>query len=188
MNIKTLAAALAVIGREDATLESQATQVLRIVRTQKIENLKGWNGAVRAAYKANGWNGKPGKPKDAEKKERVPATVKQYVSLIRRAFGMKLLVASYTSFYALRQDIRKKAAKRQAANGQDTRPELAGVTLARPEQLTGAPFHDLAAIFNALDRKRQMAMVSALERVKRQFAMGAPQLVAENLPGLRKAA
>lgn len=65
--IATLAAALAVIGREGESLETQATSVLRIVRAQKIGTLKDWSAAVRDAYRANGWNGKPGKPKSGAK-------------------------------------------------------------------------------------------------------------------------
>lgn len=115
MKQSTLAAVLAVIGKEEHELEAKATQVLRIVRTRKIEDLKAWNGAVREAYKANGWNGKPGKPKAAEKRGAVPATVKQYVSAIRRAFRLKLPVSSYSSFYALRTDLRKKAERKALA-------------------------------------------------------------------------
>ena len=85
--MKALAAALAVIGKDSVALDSKADQVLRIVKQEKIADLKEFNAAVREAYKANGWNGSPGKPKKgAEKKAVAPATVKQYVSAIRGAF------------------------------------------------------------------------------------------------------
>lgn len=189
----TLAAALAVIGREANEIENQATAVLRIVRQQKIGTLKDFGAAVRDAYKANGWNGKPGKPKAGSSATAVPVTVKQYVSAIRRAFRLKLPVTSYSSFYALRQDLKKHAArkaKKAANNGHDTRPELVGLRLQQPETLNGAPFHDLAVLYNALDRARQAKMIGALERIKREFAPAAPQLVVSSLPemGLRKAA
>lgn len=57
MKQTTLAATLAVIGREGAELETKATQVLQIVRRQKITDAKAWRAAVREAYKVNGWNG-----------------------------------------------------------------------------------------------------------------------------------
>lgn len=183
MKQSTLAAVLAVIGKEEHELEAKATQVLRIVRTRKIEDLKAWNGAVREAYKANGWNGKPGKPKAGTGKGAVPATVKQYVSAIRRAFRLKLPVSSYSSFYALRADLRKKAERKAARNGAvPQRPEFIGIRLTDSDALNGSPFHDLAVLYNALDKTRKLAMLGALERVKRQFAMAAPQLVVSALP------
>jgi hypothetical protein len=184
----TLATALAVIGRESADLESKADTVLRIVRAEKIKEGKQFNKAVRAAYKANGWNVHAGKPKaGAEKLTPVPATVKQYVSAIRAAFRFKLHVASYSSFYALRQDLAKERAKRKPKNGR-TRPEMAGLTVSRPDIMTGSPFHDLVVLYNALDRARRPRMLSALDRVKRDFANAAPQLVMASLPEMRMAA
>ena len=184
MKQSTLAAVLAVIGKEEHELEAKATTVLRIVRAQKITDLKGWSAAVREAYKANGWNGKPGKPKAGTGKGAVPATVKQYVSAIRRAFHLKLPVSSYSSFYALRADLRKKAERKAARNNGAVpqRPEFIGIRLTDSDALNGSPFHDLAVLHNALDKTRKSAMLGALERVKRQFAMAAPQLVVSALP------
>lgn len=190
MKKSALAATLAVISSAEHELEAKATAVLRIVRSQRIGTLKEWGAAVRAAYKANGWNGKPGKPKAGNLAKPVPGTVKQYVSAIRRAFRLKLPVSSYTSFYALRQDLRKRSEKaaRKMGSAAHRRPEFAGITLARPDELTGAPFHDLAALYGALDRTRKPMMLQALDRVKRQFAMAAPQLVVAALPEMRRAA
>lgn len=184
----SLASALAVIGREANELETRAMQVLHIVKRDKITDVKAWSAAVRAAYKANGWNGKPGKPKAGSTAKAVPVTVKQYVSAVRAAFRLKLPVASYSSFYALRQDLAKQRAKaRKPVNGH-AKPELAGVQVSRPDELTGGPFHDLVVLYGALDRGRQTHMLAALDRVKRQFAMSAPQLVIASMPEMRKAA
>ena len=196
MKKATLAATLAVIGKGAAELDNQATQVLRLVRAQKINDLKGWSAAVREAYKANGWNGKPGKPKAGEKKaDPVPATVKQYVSAIRRAFRLKLPVSSYTSFYALRQELKAKAkratakAHKAAGTNGHTPPEMVGIRLQQPETLNGALFHDLATMYNALDRQRKPKFIGALERIKRAFSGSVPQLIVASLPEMeRKAA
>lgn len=188
MKQTTLAATLAVIGKGAQELDNQATQVLRLVRAQKITDLKGWSAAVRAAYKANGWNGKPGKPKAGEKKaEPVPATVKQYVSAIRRAFRLKLPVSSYTSFYALRQELKAKAKRAAKKAGVDGRaaPEMIGIRLQQPEVLNGALFHDLTVLYQALDRTRKPKFIGALERIKREFSGSVPQLVVASLPELR---
>lgn len=176
--LQNLATVFAVIAREGAGIESKADVVLRIVKSKKLKTLPQFNAAVRDAYRANGWNAAPGKPKLTEKKlESVPASVKQYVSAIRGALRLKLLVTSYSSFYALRDDLKKQRAKLRQKTEDKVKPELVGVTLHKPEQLTGALFHDLAALYGALDRKRQAMMEGALDRVKRQFASAAPQLV-----------
>ena len=186
-----LAAALAVIGKGANELDNQATQVLRLVRAEKINDLKGWSAAVRAAYKANGWNGKPGKPKAGAKKAlAVPGTVKQYVSAIRRAFRLKLPVSSYSSFYALRQDLKArtvKAAKRQAKVEAKQPLEMIGIKLRQPDTLNGAIFHDLTVLYQALDRSRKPKFIGALERIKREFSGSVPQLVVASLPELRAA-
>jgi hypothetical protein len=182
-----LAATLAAIGREANAIEDKATTVLRIVRTQKIEDLKTWNKAVRVAYKANGWNSGPGKPKTGSTTTAVPATVKQYISAIRRAFRAGLPVASYTSFRALRNELKEKFAVRKAKAIKAAPAELVGISLKQPDELNGSPFHDLVALYGALDRTRKPKMLGAVQRIVREFSSAAPQLVLTQ-PELRKAA
>ena len=189
MKQTALAAALAVIGKESTALDSRADQVLRIVKQEKISDLKEWNAAVREAYRVNGWNGSPGKPKKgAEKKAVAPVTVKQYVSAIRGAFRLKLPVSSYSSFYALRQELKAKKSKARKRVEKAKPAEFAGLTVVRPDAYNGALFHDLAVLYEALDRARKPRMLSALERVKRDFSNAAPQLSVAVLPEMRKAA
>lgn len=184
----SLASALALIGRDAAAIDSRADAVLRIVKQAKMKTAKEFNAAVRVAYERNGWNSKPGKPKAGNKKVPVPATVKQYVSTIRRAFKMDLLVLTYSSFYALRSEVQAKAAKARKPR-EEKKPEMQGVSVSRPDVLTGAVFHDLAVLYDALDKKRQAAMTQALDRVKRQFQPAAPKLVVlEPVVELKKAA
>lgn len=187
--MKNLAAAFSVLARDSTVLESKAESVLRILKAEKIKDLKAFNAEVKEAYKANGWNAAAGRPKEGSKLEPVPSTVKQYVSAIRRAFKMKLLVLSYSSFTALRNDVKKEAAKVRKPRTNAPK-EIAGIQLSQPHQLTGGTFHDLLALYNALDRTRKPKMLAALDRIKRDFSKAAPQLVfAEgNELGLRKAA
>jgi hypothetical protein len=188
--MKSLAAAFAVIGKEGQALDSRADAVLRIVKDLKIKNAESFNEAVREAYVANGWNAVVGKPKAGVKVVPVPSTVKQYVSAIRGAFALELRVLSYSSFYALRQELkatraelRAKAEKKEARKA----PELVGIRLVEPAQLTGAIFHDLAVLHGALDNARRPRLLAALERVKRDFSHAAPQLVVPQ-EEMRKAA
>jgi hypothetical protein len=183
-----LAATLAVIGRESDAIEDKATMVLRIVRTQKIEDLKTWNKAVRVAYKANGWNSGPGKPKTGSTTKPVPSTVKQYISAVRRAFRAGLLVSSYTSFRALRTELSEKFAQRKAKAVKAAPAELVGISLKQPDELNGSPFHDLVALYGALDRTRKPKMLGAVQRIVREFSSAAPQLVLMQPEQLRKAA
>lgn len=185
--MKNLAAALSVLARDGSVLDSKAENVLRILKAEKIKDLKTFNAEVREAYKANGWNAGAGRPKEGSKLEPVPATVKQYVSSIRRAFRFKMQVLAYSSFYALRVDLKKEAARvrKPRTNGPK---ELIGIRLANPEQLTGNMFHDLAVLYDALDRSRKPKMLAALARVQRDFSKAAPQLVRSDDLGLRKAA
>lgn len=185
----SLASALAVIGKESDALESRADSVLKIVKAKKIGDVRTFNAEVRKAYRANGWNGKPGKPKAGAETAPVPATVKQYVSTIRRAYRHKLLVTSFSSFYALKAELKAAAAKARKPRSDAPRlPETAGIRLAQPDSLTGDPFHDLVVLYTALDRKRKPLMMNALDRVKRQFASSAPQLVLAAGTEMRKAA
>lgn len=179
MKMTKLAAALAVIGREGEVMDTKASAVLQIVRAEKIKDGKTFNAAVRAAYKVNGWNSKPGKPKEGKKDKDLtppPATVKQYVSTIRAAYRFGLPVGSYSSFYALRTEVKEKRAARKPKH-RNVPPQMIGITLKQPDQFNGGIFHDLAILHDALDRARKPRMLSALERVKKDFATAAPQLV-----------
>jgi hypothetical protein len=115
----------------------------------------------------------------------VPSTVKQYVSAIRRAFKLKMLVLSYTSFSALRSDLKKEASKVRKPRTSGPK-ELIGIRWRSPITMTGATFHDLAALYNALDRTRKPKMLAALERIKRDFSKAAPQLVESESWGCAK--
>jgi hypothetical protein len=187
----SLASVFEEMEKDGATLASRADAVLRIVKTNKIEDVKHFSAAVKAAYAANGWNPGAGRPvKGADKLKAVPASVKQYVSTMRAAFRMKLLVTSYSSFYALRSDVsatRVKARKKAA----EAVPELAGLTVKRDDTLNGALFHDLAVLFESLDKGKQGKMIGALDRIRREFAHAAPaeiQMQFEALPGYLKRA
>lgn len=169
---QTLAAALAVIGREEYTLESKADNVLAIVKSAGIRDVKAFNLAVREAYKANGWNVGAGKPK-GPKLQAVPATVKQYVSRIRAAFNLELPIQSFRTFHQLRKALKDRA-PRPATAAND--PVMAGLRLTRQDELVGAPFHDLTAIYSKLDKARQTALVQSVNRLVRQYQSAAPQL------------
>lgn len=185
--MKNLAVAFSVLARDGTALESKAENVLKILKAEKIRDLKAFNLEVREAYKANGWNASAGRPKEGVKLTPVPATVKQYVSSIRRAFRFKMQVLTYSSFYALREELKKEASKVRKPRTNAPK-EMAGIRLQQPATLNGGIFHDLAVLYEALDRARKPRILAALERIRRDFSKAAPQLASVNEMGLRKAA
>ena len=156
-----LAHALSVIAAGEQTLETKASGVLAIVAG--IPSLEDFNAAVKDAYAANGWNASPGE-KDA--KATVPTTVKQYVSTIRAAFKLDVKVAKQKTMSQLRKAVRE-ARTPKAPVSKD--PVLKGLTLVKSGELTGAPFHDLVALYENLNKQKQVQLVGVVERVVRQF-------------------
>lgn len=171
--MKTLAAVFTDISRTSAALESKADAVLAIIRKKNIRDLKAFDAAVRDAYKANGWNIRQGRPVLGAKDTRVPATVKQYVSRVRAAFRLEMNVGHFKSFHALRAAVKEAQARRRPRNGD---PRLAGVSIAKPNQLTGAPFHDLTAIYESAGKAQQRQIVAEVQALVRKFQQAAPQL------------
>ncbi len=164
-----LARALSVIAAGEQTLETKADGVLAIVA--KIPDLSAFNTAVKEAYAANGWNAKPGEKGAAAT---VPATVKQYVSQVRAAFNLGVPVAKMKSMSALRKAV--KAARPPATPAVPKDPAMKGLTLVKSGELTGAPFHDLVALYENLNKQKQVQLVGVVERVVRQFQPAAPML------------
>lgn len=185
--MKNLAAAFSVLAQESVVIESKAEHVLRILKQKNIRDLKSFNVEVKLAYKANGWNSSSGRPKEGSELKPVPPTVKQYVSSIRRAFRLRLLVLNFSSFSALRSELKQKAAEVRKPRTSGPK-EMQHINLAMPGELTGSMFHDLAVLWEALDRTRKPKMLAALERVKRDFSKAAPQLQLLEGSGQRKAA
>jgi len=174
--LTTLAAAFAALSEEGAALESVADSVLAIVKSDGLKDVKAFSAAVREAYKANGWNAKQGAPVlGAAKLERVPPTVKQYVSQIRGAFRLGLNVGHFKNFHALRTAL--KAARVASRPVPKVDPRLGGLRLTGPAGLTGAPLHDLVVVYEALPKGQQSQMVGAVNRLVQQFRPAVPQLL-----------
>ena len=173
--LTTLAAAFAALSEEGAALESVADSVLAIVKSDGLKDVKAFSAAAREAYKANGWNATQGKPVLGAALNRVPPTVKQYVSQIRGAFRLGLNVGHFKNFHALR--VALKAARVASRPVPKVDPRLGGLRLTGPAGLTGAPLHDLVVVYEALPKGQQSQMVGAVNRLVQQFRPAAPQLL-----------
>ena len=140
-------------------------------------DLQGVPAPVRAAYTANGWHPSPGRPNAAaanskEKKERVPATVRTYVSAVRRAIRAGLVVTKYRSFTALRADLAKhtdQAGTTEPALPRAVRQSFVGVSVAEPRQPNGALFHDLGAVYILLPAEHRDVFKRQLARLLQKY-------------------
>lgn len=163
-----LAAAFAEMAQTESTLASRADAVLAIVKSGGIRDGAAFNKAVREAYKANGWHTIAGRPGRGNRGQPVPDTVKQYVSIVRAAFRLDLVVAHFKTFHALRKGVKSaRAARRPRPVARD--PRLAGVTLVRQDTLTGAPFHDLTVLYEKSNKQQRARLLTEVNRLIREF-------------------
>lgn len=166
--LAVLAAALAEMAQTESTIESRADAVLTIVKSEGIRTLKAFNAAVREAYRANGWHAARGRPTGGIQRPFVPQTVKQYVSIVRASFRLGIHVGQFKSFYALRQTLKQARLERKPkAVRRD--PRMIGLTLVQHDTLTGAPFHDLAVLYEKANRQVRSKLVTKVQGILREF-------------------
>lgn len=166
--LKTLPAALTALARADAGVTSRADEILAIVKSAGIRDGAEFNKAVRAAYAANGWHQAGGRPGKGSRGQPIPATVKQYVSMVRRAFRLDLPVAGFKTFHALRKAIKEAgASSRKPPVRKD--PRMAGLTLVKAGTLTGAPFHDLTVLYANASRQEKAKIASEVNGLVQKF-------------------
>lgn len=165
-----LAKAFLAIATQENALDSTASTVLAIVKDVRGLNGEKFDDLVKAAYDAAGWNTRPGRPDaDAEKRGEVPATVRTYVTVIRRALRVGIRVSRFATFSALRVALAAKTVhegggrggRRTAhANGvaripKDLAQNFIGVAIEKPKDANGALFHDLASTYLALPEEHR---------------------------------
>lgn len=163
-----LATALAEMAQTESTIESRADAILAIVKSAGIRDHSSFNVAVREAYKANGWHTAVGRPKNGSRGQQIPATVKQYVSMVRGAFRLGLNVVAFKTFHALRKAL---TAARIAARPRPVRkdPRLAGLALVKRDTLTGAPFHDLTVLYEKANGQQRSRIVAEVNRLVKEY-------------------
>jgi hypothetical protein len=174
-----LARVLSDLATTHGKLDSTAGEILTIIKSEGVRGVKRWDDLVRAAYTANGWHPSPGRPnaaaaKDAKgkAKERVPATVRTYVSTVRRAIRAGLVVTKYRSFTALRADLAKRtepAVAAEPALPRAVRQSFVGVSVAEPRQPNGALFHDLGAVYILLPAEHRDVFKRQLARLLQKY-------------------
>jgi len=135
------------IANTAAKEENQASQILSIIKTHKLHTLEAFNEAVYAAYDANGWNYKTGRP--TESIEKVPKSIKVYVSKIRKAYDLGLEVWNLKSMYQITDALEEAKPKPKVTPEKE--PDLIGVHISTEDKLTDHLFHDAVLIFKNLE-------------------------------------
>ena len=173
--VKQLASALAAIGAQGEKVEATAVSLLKAIKTAGVRSLEQYGEAVKAAYDLNGWNTRQGRP-TAEKRSKVPTTVRTYVWELRAAIKEDIKVWEFKTMYDIRMaraKLRRKAASAPPVAANDPviadLPELEGVRVSHAEAPTGSLFHDLILTFAALEDDRRLLLARNLARLLKQY-------------------
>lgn len=188
--VKKFALILAAIGTQGEKVEGMGASLLSSLRAQGVKTLEDFDAAITAAYQVNGWNTRQGRP-SAEKREKVPNTVRTYVWEMRSALKDGIHIWTCKTFYELRI-ARAKARKAPVVAAESSSlpklPELQGVRITGVDAPNGALFHDLALVFAVIPEAQRTLLSRSLERLLRAYqgAAGVAPKVAES-PGKKKA-
>lgn len=172
-SVKKLASVLLAIGTDGEKLETRASLLLAFVKDNDVRTLDDLNAAVIAAYGMNGWNTRQGRP-TAERRDKVPTSVRTYVWELRSAMRDGLPLWTYKTFYELRLargKLRQKnaAAPVIASNPLPDLPELTGVRVSSVDAPNGHLFHDLLLTFATIPDAQRMLLARNLERLLAKY-------------------
>jgi hypothetical protein len=160
------------------TMEDISKGILAAIKAAKANTLEKFNAMVEAAYKANGWTQKSGRRLPGDDRTTAPKAVTFYVSTIRAAYRLKLKVVSYDLMQAVRDDIAKaRKARRDAEKAKEqpvTEPDLAGVSIKNPDELTGDFWHDVLFFATKLPAEQQQWFKAQVQRAYNKCVKEAP--------------
>lgn len=171
MKLETkLARVFTALAESEQKTDTVASGILGIVAEAGVRDVESFNPLVVAAYTANGWNPQAGRPvAGAQKLEPVPATVRTYVTAIRRAFRRGIDVAKVKTFYELRKALRNRPAATQVRVPKEVRDNLAGVRLADSNGLNGALIHDVGAVYATLPKEHRGLFERQLQQLVSKY-------------------
>ena len=166
----TLANDLNAIARKARGLDSAADTML--ANAKKYKTLPDLNEAVRAAYLENGWSQTAGRPSARSKLKPAPDVVKLYVSTLRKALQVGLVLEDFKSMRALRDKVAIVGVVHSLSP--EPRPELVGVVLRSPHKLTGALWHDVVTLADEIPEEHAHAMEEEVRAVYEKYRQYAP--------------
>ena len=160
------------LGAIDDTKEGLGKQILSFLVEQKCTTLDLANEQFATAYQENGWSRTAGRPKDGSKEKPAPATVKNYVTAFRVAYGYGFDVLGFETVGAMRLAIREKRIAEKEEKEKPT--SLVGVQITKEDILTGFLVHDISAVITHLPDSERLEFEAKLQRLLSQYAKKAP--------------
>lgn len=179
--LQQFATALKSLGTAGDKTENLAAKLLAVVKSQQVRTSADLDATVKGAYGLNGWNTRQGRP-SAEKRAKVPNTVRTYVWELRSAMRDGIPIWQFKNFYELRLARGKVKAKadRKAGNAGNAGPslpdlpELVGVRVASADTPNGALFHDLVICFAVIPEGQRALLARNLNRLLHRYQLAAP--------------
>ncbi len=168
--MSTFANDLNAVARKARGLDSAADTML--ANAKRFKTLVELNEAVREAYAANGWSQTTGRPSARSKLKPAPDVVKLYVSTMRKALQVGLVLEEFKSMRALRDKVALVGTVHALAP--EPRPELVGVVLRSPHRLTGALWHDVVTLADEIPEEHAHAMEEEVRAVYEKYRQYAP--------------
>jgi hypothetical protein len=161
------------------SMEDISKGILAAIKEAKATTLNKFDAMVTEAYKANGWSQKAGRRSPGDTTTSAPRAVTFYVSNIRAAYRLKLKVLDYDLMQAIRDDIakarkRERDAKKANEKTEEVSPDLAGVSIKNPDELTGEFWHDVLFFATKLPAEQQQWFKAQVQRAYNKCAKEAP--------------
>lgn len=168
----TLTSIFSQLASIDETKEGLGSQILSFLVDNDCRTLDDANEQFWKAYDENGWSRTAGRPKDGSTDKPAPATVKNYVTAFRRAYGYGLDVLSFKTVGEMRHAIREK---RDAEKEAQSKPAaLKGITITKDSVINGALWHDLVVVWDHLPEEQKETLEAKLQKLLDQFMKKAP--------------
>lgn len=168
--MSTFAVDLMTVARKARGLDSAADNML--AGAKKYKTLPELNDAVRAAYLENGWSQTAGRPSARSKLKPAPQAVKDYVSVLRRALQLGLVLEEFKTMRAVKDKTMELGTVH--ALSPEPRAALQGVVLRSPHKLTGALWHDVITLAEEIPEEHVRGMEEEVRAVFEKYRQFAP--------------
>jgi len=160
-------------------MEDISKGILSAIKAANATTLGKFDAMVEAAYKANGWSQKAGRRAPGDTTKSAPRAVTFYVSSVRAAYRLKVKVMACDLMQTVRDETAKarkakRAAEKAKARPEEAAPDLAGVTIKNPDELTGDFWHDVLFFATKLPAEQQQWFKAQVQRAYNKCVKEAP--------------
>lgn len=153
-------------------LEESATSILVVAQQEKALTGDDFDQLVSQSYQEMNYSQQVGRPAEGSTLLPAPPTLRNYISIMRRMYKLKLDVMSFKTMMDVRKGIKDAVAKRKAKTVKpvDELAAMRGVKIAKEEEMIGAVVHDIGVVMKHLDRGDQDEFEQKLQKLLRQFS------------------